>query len=99
MAQYDVYPNPAGIGYLVDLQTNLLEIVTTRVVAPLVPQSTAPTSANRLNPVFEIDGEPHILVTQSLSAVPSHILINPAANLSGHFDQITNALDMLFQGF
>ena len=99
MARYDVYPNPSGRGYLVDLQTDLLDIINTRVVAPLVPASSAPALAGRLNPVFLIEGGQYVMITQSLAAVPAHILDKPVANLSANFAEITNAVDMVFQGF
>lgn len=39
-----------------------------------------------------------MLVTQSMSAVPSRILEKPVANLPTRFDEITHAIDMVFQG-
>jgi len=99
MAKYDVYPNPSDRGYLLDLQSDLLEGIASRVVAPLVPTSATLRAASRLNPAFEIEGGNHILLTQSMSAVPVRILNKPVANLSAHHDEITNALDMVFVGF
>lgn len=99
MAKYDVFPNPAGSGYLLDVQTELLDYIDTRVVVPLLPVDQAPVPAKRLNPVFEIDGASMVLVTQSLASVPHHILRDPITNFSNDFAEITNALDMVFQGF
>lgn len=98
MAKYDVYPSPGGGGFAVDLQTDLLAGLTTRVVAPLLPAGSAPTPAKLLNPVVEIDGDAHVMVTQFLSAVPARPLGSPVANLAAA-DEITRALDLLFQGF
>jgi len=97
-AKYDVYPNPSGQGYLLDLQSDLLEGIASRVVAPLVPASAPLRSASRLNPAFEIESVEHMLVTQSMSAVPSRILEKPVANLSTRFDEITHAIDIVLQG-
>ena len=99
MAHYDVYPNPGGAGLLLDLQTDLLDGMETRVVAPLVPRDTAPTPAKRLNPVFAVDGVEHVLLVQSLAAVPASLLATPVANLTGQADAVTHALDMVFHGF
>ena len=35
--QFTVYKNPSGNGYLLDLQANVNDNFTTRVVAPLLP--------------------------------------------------------------
>jgi hypothetical protein len=47
-----------------------LRDLNTRIVAPLLPFSEAPKPAQRLNPVFEIEGERYTMVTQFLAAVP-----------------------------
>jgi toxin CcdB len=45
MAKYDVFPNPSGDGYLLDVQTDLLSDLNTRVVVPLLQTSSAPKPA------------------------------------------------------
>lgn len=99
MAKYDVYPSPGGVGFVVDVQTDLLDGLATRVVVPLLPAGSAPIPAKLLNPVFEIGGDAHVMVTQFLSAVPVQPLRAPVSNLGERADEITRALDMLFQGF
>ncbi|MGX0879642.1 toxin CcdB [Roseovarius sp. MBR-154] len=99
MAQYDVFPNPEGDGYLLDVQNDLLEGLNVRTVVPLLPQGNAPIAASRLNPVFEIEGATHLMMTQYIAAVPASILKAPVGDLSARFDAITSALDMLFHGF
>jgi len=39
------------------------------------------------------------MATQFLASVPASILANPVQNLANEFAEITNALDMVFQGF
>ncbi|MFK7755278.1 MAG: CcdB family protein [Sedimentitalea sp.] len=99
MAKFDVFPNPSGDGFLLDVQTDLLSDLNTRVVVPLLPKNSAPKPATRLNPVFEVRGEPVVMVTQFLAAVPSGILKAPVATLSEEFEAITSSIDMLMQGF
>ncbi|GAK34565.1 plasmid maintenance protein CcdB [Iodidimonas nitroreducens] len=99
MAQYGLFPDPAGNGYLLDVQSDLLEGLNVRAVVPLLPQECAPMAASRLNPVFEIDGTAHLMMTQYIAAVPVGILNAPIGDLSTKFDAITAALDMLFHGF
>jgi toxin CcdB len=98
MARFDVHSNPEGPGWLVDLQTDLLDGFNTRVVAPLLPPDRAPKPAQRLNPVFEIDGQPAVLVTQYLAAVPAAMLGVPIGSLRAEQDRMTAAVDMLPQG-
>lgn len=99
MAQYDIHPNPGGPGYLLELQSDLLDATRTRVVAPLLPEAAAPPPASRLNPSLEIAGDRHVLLIQSLAAVPTAILGRPSGNLSDAADAVTAALDLLFHGF
>ncbi|MEP4199179.1 MAG: CcdB family protein [Aliishimia sp.] len=99
MAKYDVFHNLSGDGFLLDVQTDLLSGLNTRVVVPLLPKSIAPKPATRLNPTFEIEGEDVVMVTQFLAAVPTGILKSQVGNLNEDFDRITTAIDMLMQGF
>ena len=99
MPKYDVFPNPSGDGFLLDIQTDLLSDLNTRVVVPLLLKSRAPKPANRLNPTFDIGGEHVVMVTQFLAAVPAGILKSQVGNLGDEFEKITTAVDMLMQGF
>ncbi|MDP2737770.1 MAG: CcdB family protein [Pseudorhodobacter sp.] len=99
MSQYGLFKNPEGDGYLLDVQSDLLDDFNVRVVVPLLPQGTAPVAASRLNPVFSVDGEPHVMMTQYLAAVPENMLKARVGDLSQRFGTITAALDMLFHGF
>ncbi|MCX7567871.1 CcdB family protein [Sulfitobacter sp. F26169L] len=99
MAKCDVFPNPSGNGLLLDVQTDLLGVLNTRVVVPLLPRVMAPEPASRLNPIFEIEGREVVMVTQFLAAVPAQILRQPVTNISDESDKITAAIDMLMQGF
>jgi toxin CcdB len=99
MARYDVYPNPDRAGYLLDVQADLLAGLNTRVVVPLLPRGAAPAPAERLNPTFRVETSEVVMATQFLAAVPASILAAPVANVSDRAIDITNALDMVFQGF
>lgn len=99
MPKYDVYPSPDGHNFLLDVQTDMLDELNTRVVVPLLPEEAAPKPARILNIVVEIDGKSHVMATQFLSAVPATVLSRPKINLSSRADDITRAIDMLFQGF
>ncbi|MGH1369525.1 MAG: CcdB family protein [Maritimibacter sp.] len=98
MARADVYRLADGSGLVLDVQSELLDPFNTRVVVPLMKRTTAPRPARGLNPVFLLGDEEYILVSQFLSAVPVAALGVPIGSLAAHQDQITRALDMVFQG-
>ena len=64
MSRYDVYALESGSGLVLDVQSNLLEPLNTRVVVPLMPLASAPKPARRLDPVFDLDGQSLVMVTQ-----------------------------------
>ena len=84
---------------MLDVQSNFLDHLDTRVVVPLYPVDNVPAAVKRLHPVFMIDGRRYVLATPLLAAVPSSILGDRKGSLDHHHDDIVAALDMLFQGF
>jgi toxin CcdB len=60
MARFEVFANPGGAGYVLDVQADVLSELNTRIVAPLLPLTQAPVPADRLNPVFEIGLSPPV---------------------------------------
>ena len=105
MVQFDVHknPNPASkrrIPYLLDVQTDLLGSLATRVVVPLAkPEVLGGMAARRLNPVFEVDGAPVVMLTPELAGVSSRVLGTRVANLADHRAEIIAALDLVFTGY
>ena len=99
MAQYDVFLNLDGSGYLLDVQSDLLDGLSTRLVIPLLPASQAPKPASRLNPVVSIGDQPHVMVTQFMAAVPEKLLTQHVTSAVHMRDEITAAIDMLTHGF
>jgi toxin CcdB len=68
-------------------------------VVPLVPAAFAPKPIKDLNPVFEVDGEPFVFVTQAIASFPAKDLKRAAASLDSQHDLIIRALDILMIGF
>jgi toxin CcdB len=104
MAQFDVYrnPNPATRGripYLVDVQSELLDSLATRVVVPLCkPAVLKGRLAERLNPVFQVEGRKVCMLTPELAGVPARTLGAPVGNLSAERDAFVAALDLIISG-
>ncbi len=100
MARFDVYPMPRhGRGYLLDVQADLLDSLETRVVVPLFQEDKAPPPMTSLNPVFEIRGVRHIMVTQFIATLRTKELGDAVLSLDEHHYVIMNALDVLLSGY
>lgn len=99
MARFDVYLNRGGVGYLLDVQADLISGLNTRVVVPLIPLDEAPTAARRLNPLLVVLGAEVSMVTQFMAAVPTSELTEVVATLHGDSDAILAAIDFLHQGW
>ena len=103
MAQFDVYLNPnpntrKPIPYLLDVQTDLLDTLATRVVVPLVLAEEMGLAARHLNPQFKIKGMAVVMSTAELAGVPIRLLGDKVASLKNKRDEIIAALDLLFTG-
>ena len=99
MTQFTVYRNPDGAGYLLNVQADVNDHFATRVVVPLFPLDDIPEFAKTLNPLFEVEGKPMVMMTQGLAAVPFQLLKQSVVSLEGKRAEIVAALDLLFQGF
>lgn len=99
MARYDVFTGPVDGSYPLDVQTDLVDYLKTRVVVPLLPADTTPPPVRRLHPTFEINGRKLVMATHLMAAVPLAELGEVRVNLDARHDDIVAALDMLFQGF
>lgn len=104
MAQFDIRRNldprsSQRYPYLIELQTDLLANLPSRVVAPLRPLVPGrPPALVRLNPQVTVDGQPHAVVLQELAAVPLTAL-GPTVGRSEDRIALTAAWDLLFCGF
>ena len=105
MARFEVFRNSGAhadeVPYLLNVQSDLLHGLETRVVVPLRRRDRFPASQlpQRLTPVFEIEGIECLLETPKLAAVPLRLLRQPVQSLANEQVAITGALDFLFQGF
>jgi toxin CcdB len=98
MAQFDIHRNPSGDGLVLDCQADLLSDLDTRFVAPLIPPDRAPKPAGRLNPIFDVRGEPYVMVTQYVATVERRELGPKTGSLARYDREIVNALDVLITG-
>jgi len=99
MARFDVHANRHAAGYLLDVQSDLLGRLNTRVVVPLMPLDAAPAAAQQLNPQFEIQGQAVSMVTQFMAAIPCAELGPAVGTLEAERDRVLLAIDFLHQGW
>lgn len=103
MARFDIYRNPRRetareVPFLLDVQSDLLEGMDTRVVVPMRLASAVQRPVARLNPVFQVAGAKVIMDTPQLAGIPAHLLKKPVDSLRSESFVIQNALDFLFSG-
>lgn len=104
MAQFDVYANPnpetkRAIPYVLDVQADLLNNLTTRVVIPLYSASAMGKAAKHLNPQFSIKRTTVIMSTAELAGVLVNSLGDKVCSLKEQRNEIIAALDFLITGF
>ena len=97
MAQYDVWAMSDG-ELAVDVQSDLLDPASTRVVIPLVPPDPVGRTFKRLNPVLKVDADQLLLATQLISVIRRSDLKRKVGSVSDQSDAITAAVDMLITG-
>ncbi len=100
--QFDVVANPDASDaphrpYLVILQSDLVSGLRSTVVAPLVARGQL-AGAQRMNPIFSIDGNEYWLATHELFAIEQRMLKEKVASLADQHDAIMAALDFVFTG-
>ncbi len=96
MAQFDLYRLTDGL-LVVDLQTDLIGIEASRIVAPLREAGRYATFPG-LTPMVAVDGQSWIVRVQELAAVPASALRNRVGTLIAHRDALKRALDILIDG-
>lgn len=96
MAQFDLFRLGDGT-LVVDLQTDLIGIEASRVVAPL-REAGRYAAFPGLTPSVEIDGQPWIVRVQELAAVSAVELRHRTGSLAQHRDALKRALDILIDG-
>ncbi|HRX69690.1 MAG: CcdB family protein [Gammaproteobacteria bacterium] len=104
MAQFTVYRNANRrtrntIPYLLDVQSDLLADLRTRVVIPLALSAHLnDRSMTTLTPTFELKGQTLVLLTPQLAGIPLQELGEPITDWTTHRDRIIAALDFLLTG-
>ncbi|MDZ7893454.1 MAG: CcdB family protein [Rhodoferax sp.] len=102
--QYDVYPNPSPrmrdvYPYVLDVQSDLLKALATRMVVPLaltsLPASSLP---QRLCPLVQVKGQSLMLVPFEAAPLDKRHLKSKVTTLRERADDIIAAMDAVLSG-
>lgn len=104
MAQYDVYPNPShtassGIPYVVVVQSDLLDALSTRLTVPLAVQEGATKVPTALCPVIAVKGRRLHALAHFAAPLPAKALKRPVANVAAQASALVSAVDAVLSGF
>lgn len=103
MAQFNAYENPSKASkraypYLLDIQSNLLEDLST-IVIPLCSMHFAEKAViTKLCPILEVKGELFIAFTQQVAGTHKNALGKEVCDLSYYRTEISTALDFSTTG-
>lgn len=96
MAQFDVFRLTDG-QLVVDLQTDLIGLEASRIVAPL-RDADRYTSFPGLTPTVNVNGVQLVARIPELAAIPGRELREYVGSLDNHRDSLKRALDILIDG-
>jgi len=104
MAQFDVFENlnketNQVVPYLLDVQADLLDTLSTRIVVPLVAASAMGKAIKHLNPEFKIRNATVFMSTAESAGIPVRSLGEKVTSLKDQRHEIMATLDFLFTGF
>jgi toxin CcdB len=104
VGQFSVFKNKnprskAAFPFLVDVQSDLLDDLRTRVVIPL---AKAPALAKKpistLSPLVEVQGQKYVLLTPQLAGISRSDLGAEVTNITEQRNAVIAALDCLITG-
>lgn len=105
MAQFSVYRNKnartkATFPYLVDVQSDLLDPLNTRVVIPMTKAAALiRRPVSHLTPELTFNGDRYVLMTPQLAGIGRAELGSHAGTLVDERQTILSAIDFLLTGF
>ena len=103
MKQFDLYKNVdpdsrETYPYVVDVQTDLLDDLNSRVVIPIAVVQDAKPFPKNLCPLVEIRNKEYALLTHQITTVPAAFLAHKEGSLLLNRSEIISALDFLLTG-
>lgn len=101
--QYAIYRNASNnkeYPYLLDVQSDIIDDLNTRLVIPLLPLNAfRGKQPQRLCPVLEIEDAEYLVMTHEMASIRQSLLGAEVVNVSHHRNAIKDAIDFLVDGF
>lgn len=104
MPQFSVYKNKnpntrSAYPYLVDIQSDLLSELKTRVVVPLVKVTAlGKKPIQHLTPTVEVDGQKYLMLMPQLAGISTKDLGPRVSDVSKYRNAIVGSIDFLATG-
>jgi toxin CcdB len=103
MAQYDVCPNPSssaaeGIPFVVVIQSDLLNALSTRLTMPLALLDVANKVPAVLCPVIMVKGRRLHALAHYAAPLPAKDLQRPVDNVAAQASALVSAMDAVLSG-
>ena len=103
MAQYDVFANPsssapAGIPYVVVIQSDLLDSLATRLTMPLAVLDFVGKIPTALCPVIVVKEQRLHALAHYAAPLPAKILRRPVDNVAAQASALVAAMDAVLSG-
>jgi toxin CcdB len=104
MSQYCIHKNISSgkknYPFLLDVQSNLLSNLNTRLVIPLSPVGSFNNQLiKNVNISIRIQNKDYILLTQQMAAIPEHMLGDEVVCCEEQRHDILGCIDFLITGF
>jgi len=105
MAAYSVFQNPnprtnTAVPFLLDVQSEVISLLATRVVVPLYRPDMAEVRAMPpLTPVVQFQGQPFLAMVPELAGIARRDLGPACGTLASARGDILRAIDLLLTGF
>lgn len=100
--QFSIYRNKGNsiaYPYLLDVQSDIIGELNTRMVIPLFPlESFSGRPAQRLNPVISVDGTKYVVMTHEMAGVRVGLLGEEVSSAQAHRELIKGSIDFLIDG-
>lgn len=105
MEQFDIFTNnnkksKNSVPYLINLQSDSMDLLATRIVAPIRETSTCSDEIlTKIHIPVLIKGTEHTIFTSELASIPLNLLGKKVENAAYLRKECTDAIDLLFTGF
>lgn len=99
--RFDVFKNPRSskhFPFVVVVQHELMSILPTCLVIPLILRGSLGPQISGLNPCWVVKGIPVVLLSQQMGAVRTSSLKKPIGSLAVHGPEILRSIDLLLSG-